>query len=158
MKIYLATSWRNPEQPDLVAFLREIGHEVYDFKNPGPGERGFGWRQVDPDFHADELKPDRFRRMLEHPIAQHGFRNDFRAMQWADACVLALPCGLSAHMEFGWMAGAMKRCVVYMPALREPELMYLLGGISPFASANTTATPPIVTTRDELAYWAGRRG
>lgn len=41
MKIYVASSWRNNRQPDVVKFLRDLGHEVYDFKNPKPGDDGF---------------------------------------------------------------------------------------------------------------------
>lgn len=37
MKIYVASSWRNQYQPEVVATLRAVGHEVYDFKNPRPG-------------------------------------------------------------------------------------------------------------------------
>ena len=33
-KIYVASSWRNVFQQDVVAILRDLGHEVYDFKNP----------------------------------------------------------------------------------------------------------------------------
>lgn len=36
-------------------------------------------------------------------------------MKWADTCVLALPCGRSAHLEAGWMSGAGKKLIVYMP-------------------------------------------
>ena len=36
MKIYVASSWRNAQQPAVVARLREAGHEVYDFRNPAP--------------------------------------------------------------------------------------------------------------------------
>ena len=35
-KIYVASSWRNREQPSVVKALREAGHEVYDFRNPAP--------------------------------------------------------------------------------------------------------------------------
>ena len=45
---------------------------------------------------------------------------------WADACVLVLPCGRSAHTEAGWMAGHGKKVVVYIPKMEEPELMYKL--------------------------------
>jgi hypothetical protein len=34
VKIYVASSWRNAEQPEIVGLLRDLGHEVYDFKNP----------------------------------------------------------------------------------------------------------------------------
>ena len=48
------------------------------------------------------------------------------ALQQADTCVLILPCGRSAHTEAGWMAGAGKRVIAYIPEMIEPELMYKL--------------------------------
>ena len=36
------------------------------------------------------------------------------------------PCGRSAHTEAGWMKGAGKRVVVYIPEVQEAELMYKL--------------------------------
>ena len=47
MRIYVASSWRNLIQPDVVVMLRNLGHNVYDFKNPGPGNSGFQWAQID---------------------------------------------------------------------------------------------------------------
>ncbi|MCQ2145827.1 MAG: hypothetical protein MJY72_08790 [Bacteroidales bacterium] len=38
MKIYVASSWRNPHYPAVVAALRDAGFDVYDFRNPGDGE------------------------------------------------------------------------------------------------------------------------
>ena len=49
-RIYLASSWRNAEQPELVIKLREWGHEVYDFRNPEPGDEGFHWSEIDRDW------------------------------------------------------------------------------------------------------------
>lgn len=123
-KIYLASSWRNVYQPELITMLRSNGFEVYDFRNPQTGgpqgyrtpAKGFSWRQVDPDWgHSRENLLHRYREMLKHPVAQEGFESDFNAMKWADTCVIALPSGRSAHMEVGWMAGAGKKMVVYMP-------------------------------------------
>ena len=52
----------------------------------------------------------------------------------ADGCVIVLPCGKSAHLEVGWMAGAGKQTIVYVPKgeQTEPELMYLCcdGGVT----------------------------
>lgn len=48
------------------------------------------------------------------------------ALNWADTCVLVLPCGRSAHTEAGWMKGAEKKVIVYIPEMVEPELMYKL--------------------------------
>ena len=33
-RIYVASSWRNKYQPEVVAALRKAGHGVYDFRNP----------------------------------------------------------------------------------------------------------------------------
>lgn len=129
-RIYLASSWRNTYQPSVLAALRAAGHDVYDFRNPASvirgelvdtGAQGFGWRQIleGPIDTAEKL-----RGVLAHPIVEGGFDRDYDAMRWADACVLLLPCGNSAHLEAGWMAGVNKPVVVLAPELREPELMY----------------------------------
>ena len=124
MKIYVASSWRNPLQGKMVELLRSHGHEVYDFKNPRPGDNGFHWSEI--DLNWKEWEPSAFRDGLSHSIAEAGFRSDFDAMKWADACVLCLPCGRSAHLEAGWFIGAGKPCFIYLPTYQpcEPELMY----------------------------------
>ncbi len=43
---------------------------------------------------------------------------------WADACVLLLPCGRSAHLELGWFVGQGKAtCILHSHEMMEPELM-----------------------------------
>lgn len=131
-KIYLASSWRNDFQQDLVQLLRQDGHEVYDYRNP-PAGTGFSWDQVGYDTafisKRDVLQGDlvRFREALDHPRAIAGFESDFSAMKWADTFVLLLPCGRSAHLEAGWAVGAGKPVHVLLNDRQfEPELMYLL--------------------------------
>ncbi len=127
MKIYVASSWRNEEQPALVERLRKEGHEVYDFRNPqgdGPGT-GFGWQRLDPDWK--NWTPEKYRLYLTHAVAQAGFESDERAMIRADACVLCLPAGRSAHLELGWMLGQGKLGYVLLSEKGfDPDLMYLL--------------------------------
>lgn len=125
-KIYVASSWRNPFQQQVVEYLRNSGNEVYDFRNPEPGNTGFAWSAIDPDWL--KWTPERFRDALAHPIAQEGYGFDFRAMEWADQCVLVLPCGRSAHLEAGWFTGKGKPLTIFTPEDTEPELMYLLAG------------------------------
>lgn len=123
-RIYVASSWRNQYQPGIVAGLRECGHEVYDFRNP-PHSTGFSW----PDIGLDPATctAAEYRHALRtHPRAAQGFMADFSAMRWADVCVLVLPCGRSAHLELGWMAGAGKRTIILTRDGEEPELMALL--------------------------------
>ncbi len=126
MKIYVASSWRNKIQPEVVSILRNQGHEVYDFKNPKEGDHRFHWNDVALQrTDKSECSPTALREALKHPRAVEGFKSDSGAMTWADACVLVLPCGRSAHLEAGWMAGAGKPTIVYAPGdLIEPELMY----------------------------------
>ena len=124
MKVYVASSWRNAHQPRVVIALRDAGHEVYDFRHPGEGERGFAWSDIDPNWQRWSV--DDFRLGLRHDLARHAFRRDQEALEWCDACVLVLPSGMSAHLEAGWCAGRDKLVVVYAPEIREAELMYKL--------------------------------
>lgn len=99
MRIYVASSWRNAMQAVVVNYLRDAGHEVYDFRNPRYGMGGFEWGDIDRDWR--DWDPKQFVCALEHTIAEAAFTSDLAAMEWADACVLVLPCGLSAHLEAG---------------------------------------------------------
>lgn len=123
-RIYVASSWRNPYFPEVVTRLREAGHEVYDFRNPPHGGAGFHWTDVDPA--APNWTYAQYAEGLHHPLAERQFQADIDALTWADTCVLVLPCGRSAHTEAGWMAGAGKRVLAYLPEMVEPELMYKL--------------------------------
>ena len=122
MKIYVASSWRNSFQPDVVKQLRSLDHEVYDFRNPKEDDNGFHWSEIDPNW--ENWTSDEYVKALEHPFAENGFKSDFDAMKWADCCVMVLPCGRSANTEAGWMKGAGKKVFVYQPTEQEPELMY----------------------------------
>lgn len=123
MKIYVASSWRNVEQPQVVEDLRSAGHEVYDFRNPAPGDSGFHWSEIDPNWI--DWTPEEYVVALDHKVAKVGFRKDHKAMEWADAFVLVLPCGRSAHLELGWACGKGKRTAILLNDEGfEPELMY----------------------------------
>ena len=121
-KIYVASSWRNEYQQTVVEFLRQQGHEVYDFKNPPHGNGGFAWSDIDKNW--ENWDTNQFKKALRHPIAVAGFKSDFDGMKWADVCVMVLPCGRSANTEAGWMKGAGKSVYVFQPIRQGPELMY----------------------------------
>ncbi len=119
--IYLATSWRNLQQPAAVRALRDAGHTVYDFRNPEPGNTGFSWRKIaeaPPPWSAEET-----RRVLDHDEAARGFALDLRAMEECDVCVMLQPSGRSVALEIGWAVGAGKRTAVLLADEQEPELM-----------------------------------
>ena len=123
-RIYVASSWRNQYYPAVVEALRRAGHDVYDFRNPTHGGGGFHWTDIDKN--APNWTFEEYAEGLRHPLAARQFMADLEALDWADTCVLVLPCGRSAHTEAGWMAGAGKRVIVYIPEMQEPELMYKL--------------------------------
>lgn len=118
--IYLASSWRNAYQPTLVRRLRDDGHSVYDFRNPSEGN-AFRWDDIAP--HWQQWTAEEYVTALSTAYADRGFKSDFGGMQWCDTCVLLLPAGSSAHLEFGWCAGAGRECFVLALGIREPELM-----------------------------------
>jgi|ERR1041385_5659203 nucleoside 2-deoxyribosyltransferase len=125
MKVYVASSWRNPLQAAIVCALRSIGHEVYDFKNPAPGDNGFSWKEVMPNYAlGGKVSPQEFREGLKHPIAQAGYSKDITALRWCDAVVYVMPCGRSASWEFGYAMGQNKAGYVVMFGDDEPDLMF----------------------------------
>lgn len=117
MKIYVASSWRNVYQPSVIKELREDKHEVYDFR-----QDGFHWSFIDKQWKSWNY--DQFIKALDTEQANKGFDRDFNAMRNADACVLVLPCGRSAHLEAGYFVGANKPLLIYCPLFDMPDLMY----------------------------------
>lgn len=125
MKIYVASSWRCALQPAVVAMIRNYlghDHQVYDFRNPAPGNSGFSWKSIDGGWES--WTPEQYRENLKHPIAVAGHKADMDALRDCDLCILVLPSGRSASWELGWAVGAGKVCAVVMFDKCEPELMY----------------------------------
>lgn len=91
---------------------------------------------------SDWERAEDYLAMVNHPVAITGFESDFGAMQRADAFVLVLPCGKSAHLELGWAAGAGKRTAILLEDPVEPELMYRMVDL-------------MTTSVDEIVAWLG---
>ena len=125
MKVYVASSWRNVHQPEVVQCLRSAGYTVYDFRNPHEHtlerEQGFHWTDIDPTWQSWTV--EQFIAALEHPLAQDGFNSDFTNLREADAVVLVAPCGRSAHLELGFAVGRNIPTIMLLDK-GEPELMY----------------------------------
>lgn len=129
-KIYVASSWRNGYFDRVVTMLIQKGHNVYNFRNPPAGGKGFSWADIDRDW--EEWGTRQYVRALDNAIAHRGFNDDLGGLIWADLCLLVLPSGRSAHTEAGYMKGLGKLVYVYQPSEQEPELMYkLYDGIIP---------------------------
>jgi hypothetical protein len=125
MNIYVASSWRNEVQPVIVECLRGLGHIVYDFRD----SEGFHWSEVDPTVEVEGFadygtRAANLSTMLNTPAARRGFARDMSALKLADACVLTLPCGRSAHLELGYAVGQGKVTAVLLDDPCQAELMY----------------------------------
>mgnify|MGYP001562924768 CR=1 FL=1 len=97
--IYVIGSLRNPQVPVLANWLRTKGYDVFD-----------DWYAVGPE--ADDRWRDyELARGHTYQEALHGraCRNvydfDHTHLMIADAVVLLLPAGKSAHLELGWTLG-----------------------------------------------------
>jgi hypothetical protein len=119
-KIYVASSWRNERQPEIIVALRAAGHEVYDFRHPRKYDHGFSWGNIAAEWQTWTM--EEYRDALNNEIAVSGFNLDMAAMEWADTFVGVQPFGRSASMEMGWAAGREKRTILLLEN-GEPELM-----------------------------------
>lgn len=131
MKIYVASSWRNPIQPKVVNQLKEHTQlQVYDFRTASDGgARGFHWREIDPNW--EKWTVGQYKDALVHELAAKGYAADINNLDSAGATLLVLPCGKSSHLELGFAQGAKQKTAIYMPVdilgddfTVEPELMY----------------------------------
>lgn len=121
-RIYVASSWRNERQPDIIAELRAAGHEVYDFRKPPFPRAPFKWSKIDERWQEWTLAE--FKIALDHPLALGGFGSDRGGLDWCDVCLLVCPCGRSAHLELGFAIGQGKIGMILLADGDEPELMY----------------------------------
>ena len=112
-KVYVATSWRNPFQEDVVTALRKESFSVYDFRHPEPGDDGFHWSEIDDEWRS--WTPDQYIAHLNHPLANKGYEHDENGLITSDAGVLVLPCNRSSHLEAGYFFGAKKPFIIYIP-------------------------------------------
>jgi hypothetical protein len=122
VKIFIASSWRNEEFEAVANTVRARGHEVHDWKDP---EHAFHWRDVNPDW--EKWSSGQFISALNNDRCILASTADYDALSAADAGILLLPAGRSAHFEAGMMAGMRTPlCVLLDPnEPPSPELVYL---------------------------------
>ena len=124
MKIYVASSWKNKDLClSLAAWLRSEGHEVDCFCDPSTGRYSFHWSEL-VEKEDDLAAFDQFKFMAD-PRTRRAFDEDKKWLDWAEAVVLLLPSGRSAHLEGGYAKGQGKRLYIlgdFRPG--EYEVMY----------------------------------
>ena len=116
MKVYVASSWRTPRHDEVVRALRDAGHDVYDYRQDGANHEDFG---MDYDHTLEETLELLAREDVESVVDR-----DMNNVAKAKALVLVLPCGRSAHTEYGFALAIDKPCYILWEAC-EPEFVYL---------------------------------
>lgn len=124
MRIYVASSWKNWKQEIVVTCLQGLGHKVYDFKKDG-----FSWKEVMPSYDGGTVHQSEYLKALEEPRSIEGYNRDYDHLRRADATILVLPCGRSAHLELGMAIGMRQRTAIYLDGELNngqitPDLMY----------------------------------
>jgi len=145
MKIYVATSWKNTRYTEVLASLLLDDHEVYDWRKPAREsyrrEKAFMWDALLHD--PTQTTPEQFTIALHSLDAQVQLHRDVDALVDADALILVLPCGKSAHTEFGYASALGKQTYVLTePDTIEAELLYGLAVV---------VTPHLALIRDRLS-------
>lgn len=121
-RIYVASSWRCAKYPKVVEELKTTGADIYDFRNPEPGNNGFSWSSIDPNWKNWDRED--YMKALKHPLAESGYNFDISALHNAHITILVLPCGRSAHLELGIAAGRGQKTAILLDETFESELMY----------------------------------
>ena len=113
MKIYLIGSLSNPRIPEVGQALRSLGHNVFDdWFSSGPDTDVFWYKY-------EQKRGRTFKEALNGFHAKHAFALDKYHLDMAEAAVLVLPAGRSAHLELGYMAGKGKPAYILLE--KEPE-------------------------------------
>lgn len=126
MRLYVATSWKNPFYEMVVTALRLYGHQVYDWRNPPTGGHGFRWQDTGVQADPENCSTPELAEFHAQPVAQMGFASDMLGLFWCEACVLLLPSGNSAHIEAGYAKGSGKPLYILRPAPTKADLMHLM--------------------------------
>ena len=124
MKIYIATSWRMENTAVLLAKrLREEGFKVDCFCEDRAGRCVFHWSELADK--KEDIKNYDAKSFIDNPKVQRAFKEDKKWLDWADACVLLLPSGKSAHLEAGYAKGQGKKLYVLGGFIKgEFDVMY----------------------------------
>jgi len=120
MKYFVASKWRNKESVnDLVRRLRDKGHEVFSFiesevnflEGKTPEEEMQAFESI-----ADWQNDARIKAV---------YQSDIDGLRDAEAFILLLPSGSSAHIEAGIAYGWNKK-MICIGVIEKPETHYLI--------------------------------
>lgn len=142
-KVYVASSWkRTARHAEVVAALQGVaGVEVFDYRNPPPGPTGVSpWTEDKPWWVG--LTPPSFPETPSGGMRAKALYTDGRALREADAVVLVLDAGKSAHLEAGFAIGAGIPLIILGSENDEAELMY---GLTPYQTTKVEVVKTLLT-------------
>lgn len=116
--IYLIGSLRNAAIPVIGTALRMEGFEVFDDWFAGGPIADDSWRDY------EKLRGRAYIEALGGLAAKHVFHFDLHHLNLANAGVLVLPAGRSAHLELGYLLGRGKKGYVLMDNPERWDIMY----------------------------------
>ena len=122
MKIYLASSWKNPYFNLLMELLkRDLPNDkIYNFRD---SNSSFGFHQL-KEWNGT-LKS--YQECRKNYVFEKALENDFCALQNANLVILLLPSGRSSHLEIGYAIGKEKQTILFNPSIGyEFDLMHSL--------------------------------
>lgn len=111
--IYVIGSLRNKEVTIVSAALRSAGFSVWDEWVAAGPEADEYWQRY------ETAKGHSFTEALNGLAAQNVFYFDKGLIDLADAGILVMPAGKSAHLELGYMAAKGKKTYIFQD--KEPE-------------------------------------
>lgn len=125
MNIYLTGSLENPKVPAVAAELRRDEHEVFDDWFASGPDADKRWREY------EEGRGRSYEIALVGKAATNVFQFDKYNLDWADAIVMMLPAGKSAHMELGYGIGSGKISAILLDDSVPPkwDVMYRFAGV-----------------------------
>lgn len=109
--IYVIGSLRNEQVPKIAQELRDCGHDVFDDWYSAGRDADDWWRAY------EKARGRTYEEALQGAAAKNVYAFDKRHLDAADAVVMVMPAGRSAHLELGYCAGKGKRTAI----LLEPE-------------------------------------
>lgn len=122
-KVYVIGSLHNEVVPKVAAELRRClpGIEVFDDWYAAGPEADDYWQRYEKSREHDYVTA------LRGYAANNTYQYDKRHLDEADAAVLVLPGGKSAHLELGYMVGRGKAAYILLEQDAEPrwDVMYL---------------------------------
>ena len=131
--IYIASSWKNEYLDIIHTTLNYMEFETYDFRaenisfsfdeiEEAKNYKGTDYTKIP---HKARWPVSLLKDTLASDKPHAAFMRDAVALQNCKALILVLPCGNSAHIEFGWIATGYKPTIVYAPEGKlKPDLMY----------------------------------